>query len=72
MDTKLFYKKDSYNRTLRFTSDGLDLYRQLFAQISNSSNPPKNYHKPYYVFTESLPAQHQLLEKIALDAGYKL
>lgn len=44
--------------------DGLDLYRQLFAQIQ------KLQHKPQYVLTESLPPQHSELIKIAEKANY--
>lgn len=46
--------------------DGLDLYRELFAQIDQVAN------KPEYIITESLPSQQQALTKIATDAGYKL
>lgn len=46
--------------------DGLDLYRQLFDQISHLDAKPK------LVFTESLPFQHDDLEKIALNASYGL
>ncbi len=55
--------------------DGLDLYRKLFDQIykANSSNIlSKNHPKPQYVFTESMPAQHQILKQIADSAGYEL
>jgi len=46
--------------------DGLDLYRRLFEQIKKLS------WQPSYIFTESLPPQHQKLAKIAQKAGYKL
>lgn len=46
--------------------DGLDLYRRMFGQIKKLSWQPK------YVFTESLPPQHQKLAQIAQEAGYKL
>ncbi len=46
--------------------DGLDLYRQLFAQVSNFSQ------KPIYIFTESLPFQHKEMTKIAGIAGYNM
>lgn len=46
--------------------DGLDLYRNLFKQIS------KNTIKPSYILTESLPFQHESLSKIAVKAGYEL
>lgn len=46
--------------------DGLDLYRRLFEQIKSMAN------KPPYVLTESLPMQHEALNKIAVEAGYKL
>lgn len=45
--------------------DGLDLYRELFHQIS------KRRHHPKFVFTESLPFQHDDLAKIADAADYK-
>ena len=47
-------------------TDGLDLYRELFTQIS------KLKYKPEYVLTESLPFQHIELEAIAKSAGYRL
>lgn len=43
--------------------DGLDIYRQLFLQLTA---------KPQLVFTESLPFQHTGLTQIAKAAGYKL
>ncbi len=46
--------------------DGLDLYRQLFEQISALPR------KPGHVLTESLPMQHKALNKIAKQASYKL
>lgn len=46
--------------------DGLDLYRQMFAQIT------KLPFQPTYVLTESLPPQHDALRQIAKTAGYKL
>ncbi len=47
-------------------SDGLDLYRQLFDQITERP------HKPKFILTESLPPQHQELAKIAQNHGYNL
>ena len=47
--------------------DGLDLYRQLFAQ-SSVSNPQS----PILVLTESLPFQHKALAAIAKKSGYSL
>lgn len=47
-------------------SDGLDLYRRMFDQVS------KMQHKPEYIFTESLPFQHMELKSIAETAGYIL
>lgn len=44
--------------------DGLNLYRRLFLQIAEHSQPPR------YILAESLPFQHQDLSKIAQDAGY--
>ena len=46
--------------------DGLDIYRRLFEQIKKLSWQPK------YIFTESLPPQHQKLVKIAQKTDYKL
>lgn len=46
--------------------DGLDIYRKLFGQINNRMN------KPNYIFTESLPFQHDELTKIAKSAHYKI
>lgn len=43
--------------------DGLDLYRRMFAQISQLKR------KPLFVFTETLPPQHENLALIAKDAG---
>ncbi len=46
--------------------DGLDLYKQLFLQISKLS------HRPSCVLTESLPFQHHNLAQIARSNGYTL
>jgi len=46
--------------------DGLDLYRELFAQIDRLPSHPS------YVLTESLPPQHEVLAKIAQSGGYSL
>lgn len=46
--------------------DGLDLYRELFEQTNSLAA------KPLYVFTESLPPQHEALAGIAKAAGYSL
>ena len=46
--------------------DGLDLYRQLFDKINRGDV------RVQYVFTESLPLQHNGLESIARKAGFKL
>lgn len=46
--------------------DGLDLYREMFAQLSVIS--PRNP----VIFTESLPFQHEKLSKIAASTGYRL
>ena len=46
--------------------DGLDLYRRLFEQLSKMSIQPK------FVLAESLPPQHEALQKIAQNYGYKL
>jgi release factor glutamine methyltransferase len=44
--------------------DGLDLYRQLFAQIRSMAV------KPSLVLTESLPSQHEMLQAITETSGY--
>ena len=46
--------------------DGLDLYRQLFAQLKDLARHPA------YILTESLPFQHPALTQIAEAAGYAL
>lgn len=46
--------------------DGLDLYRTLFDQIDQQTS------KPDYVLTESLPFQHEFLQTIAAEHGYRL
>lgn len=46
--------------------DGLDLYRELFAQITQQKT------KPSHILTESLPPQHDELAKIAQKHGYTL
>ena len=46
--------------------DGLDLYRRMFSQLSRMERQPK------FVFTESLPPQHEELAKIAVSYDYKL
>lgn len=45
--------------------DGLDVYRELFAQIDRLAT------KPMYVLTESIPPQHEVLADIAAEHGYK-
>lgn len=47
-------------------SDGLELYRRLFNQLRRLQP------KPRYIFTESLPQQHDELAAIARAAGYQL
>lgn len=47
-------------------TDGLDLYREMFAQIDQLTT------KPQYILTESLPFQHEELALIAKLHGYKL
>ncbi len=47
-------------------ADGLDLYRELFAQIDRQE------HKPQYILTEALPFQHKDLALIAKSHGYTL
>ena len=46
--------------------DGLDLYRELFTQISQLQSKPK------YILTESLPFQHEELALIAKLQDYNL
>jgi len=46
--------------------DGLDLYRTLFAQLTEAGWPPQ------YVLAESLPFQHKALDKIAQLADFTL
>lgn len=46
--------------------DGIDIYRQLFTQISKLNK------KPLYVLCESMPPQHQKLARIAKSFEYKL
>lgn len=46
--------------------DGLDLYRELFAQISKIAT------KLQFLLLESLPAQHQALAMLATHHGYSL
>jgi release factor glutamine methyltransferase len=44
--------------------DGLDVYRRLFAQISNLKN------RPLYILTEAMPRQHSVISLIAKNGGY--
>jgi len=46
--------------------DGLSLYRRLFSQLESLGE------KPRFVFTESLPTQHESLKNIASKHGYRL
>ncbi len=46
--------------------DGLDIYRRLFVQVSGFKK------SPHFVLTESLPPQHEELNRIANSAGYRL
>lgn len=45
--------------------DGLDIYARLFEQLKAL---PEN---PLYIFTESLPSQHEELAKVAMASGFK-
>lgn len=47
-------------------TDGLDLYRTMFAQFQKAES------LPVAVLTESLPFQHKSLEQIAAEHGYRL
>jgi release factor glutamine methyltransferase len=50
-------------------TDGLDVYRKLFTQLTNSLGQyPVD--KPYALLTESLPKQHRALADIAARHGY--
>ena len=54
--------------------DGLDLYREMFEQIDKASGFTglrESVGKPKYIFTESLPFQHEKLAEIAEKHGYK-
>lgn len=46
--------------------DGLDLYRRLFAELSQLNRPP------LYVLCEAMPDQQQPLALLALDNAYQL
>lgn len=46
--------------------DGLDLYREMFEQVSSYQL------KPSLIFTESLPFQHQSLNKLAVESDFSL
>lgn len=46
--------------------DGLALYQELFQQLRHRK------HQPTHILTESLLTQHQDLEKLASNAGYRL
>jgi release factor glutamine methyltransferase len=47
-------------------TDGLDLYRELFAQIVCLAE------KPLYILCEAFPNQHSELVQLAITIGYKL
>jgi release factor glutamine methyltransferase len=47
-------------------SDGLDVYRQLFKQLTDLN------WRPDYILTESLPFQHQSLHQIATKSQFQL
>jgi release factor glutamine methyltransferase len=51
--------------------DGLDYYRTLFAKLKKEERG-KRKEDSCIVFTEALPPQHEELERIAKDAGFKL
>lgn len=52
-------------------SDGLDLYRTLFEQLSELSMN-QSAKSPIYCYTESLLSQHEDLQKIADSHGFEL
>lgn len=82
--TNLPYVPDKYqiNQAAKFEpkhaifggEDGLDLYRQLFSQLTQlyKKRYSAEYIIPEYVLTESLPFQHEELAKIAKTAHYHL
>ncbi len=47
-------------------SDGLEVYRRLFDQVQKRTS------KPLFILTESFASQHEVLNKIARQAGYSL
>lgn len=47
-------------------SDGLDIYRRMFEQLSHFNWRPK------YILSEAMPPQHEKLAEIAKTAGFKL
>jgi len=49
-------------------TDGLDLYRKMFGQLSKIQDPRSKIQ----ILTESLPFQHDELKKIAGTGGYRL
>jgi release factor glutamine methyltransferase len=51
--------------------DGLDLYREMFTQLTNLKSKVHNP-KAIQIFTESLPFQHTELATIAKSHGFKL
>src|SRR3990167_2024507 len=51
-------------------SDGLDVYRRLFDQLSKGTT--LRGERTEYILTESLPPQHEKLAAIAKIVGYKL
>ena len=53
--------------------DGLDLYREMFEQVKEYGGRKAlgEGGRPEYIFTESLPFQHEELAKIAEVHGYK-
>ncbi|MBI2589296.1 peptide chain release factor N(5)-glutamine methyltransferase [Candidatus Saccharibacteria bacterium] len=57
--------------------DGLDIYRRLFEQLKDFKGTTlrlkgRTLNGGGFVFTESLPPQHEKLAKIAKHSGYKL
>ncbi len=50
-------------------TDGLDLYRTLFQQLTGGTKQLQ-YFQPEYIIAESLPEQHSTLESIARHASY--